>query len=119
MEILKTVESLVESLSETDKKMYASHLSESSLIMCAKIAGAVGSDSWLICIQNAAIVRHHAEYLLTATSGMRHMTAADKNYIMVLRTEIEEFRMLFKEWVSGFKEMDADGFDDEWGLFLR
>jgi hypothetical protein len=34
---------------------------------------------------------------------------------MAIRAEIDEFRELFKYWVSTFVK---DAFDDDWGLFV-
>jgi len=119
MDILKTARLLGLTLKGDDKEMYEFHLNESALMMVTKIAGAVGSGSWLIAMQNAAIVRWHAEWMLTATTGLKHMTEADKNYVNVLRIDIEEFRELFKAWVKEIHKMEKDDFDDEWGLFIR
>lgn len=118
-EIYDTVNALVESLSDDDKEFYQSILLESSMILAPKIAGAFGSESWLICMQNASIVRYHAEYLLTSTSGLRLFTKAQKEYVQLFRTEMEEFRELFKEWVKTFDKLEKEEYIDEWGLFLR
>ena len=118
VEISHTVHALNACLKGRDKEMYAHHLSESSLLLAAKIAGAVASRSWLISMQNAAIVRYHAEWLLTATTGLKTMTKADKDYIKVLRTEMEEFRDLFNEWIKEIHKMEKDDYDDEWGVFI-
>ena len=118
-EIYNTVNALVESLSDEDKEFYQSILLESSMMLAPKIAGAVGSDSWLICMQNASIIRYHAEYLHTSTSGLRLFTKAQKEYVQLLRAEVEEFRELFKEWVKTFNKLDHEEYVDEWGLFLR
>jgi hypothetical protein len=50
---------------------------------------------------------------------MKALTGADKDYIKVLRTEMEEFRKLYNDWVKSFDEMDKDDYTDEWGLFIR
>lgn len=118
-EIYDTVNALVESLSDEDKEFYQSILLESSMMLAPKIAGAMGSDSWLICMQNASIIRYHAEYLLTSTSGLRLFTKAQKEYVQLLRVEMEEFRELFKEWVKTFNMLEYEEYIDEWGLFLR
>ena len=39
----------------------------------------------------------------------------DKEYITLLRNEIEEFRLLFIEWVAGFDK--SNYIIDRWGLF--
>lgn len=119
VEIFDTVSALVESLSDEDKEFYQSILLESSMMLAPKIAGAFGSDSWLICMQNASIIRYHAEYLHTSTSGLRLFTKAQKEYVQLFRTEMEEFRELFKEWVKTFSKLEHEDYVDEWGLFLR
>ena len=120
LEIAKTARLLASTLNGHDKEMYEYHLNESAMIIAAKLAGAIGGGSWLVAIQNAAIVRSHAEWMLTATSGLKHMTKADKNYVKVLRADMEEFRELFKDWVTELHKMEKEDFDeDEWGLFIR
>jgi len=119
MEVLKTTSALVESLSDEDKEFHERTLMESAYILAPKIAGVMGSESWILSMQNASIIRYHAEYLLTSTSGLRIFTKAEKDYVQVLRTEVEEFRELFKEWVQTFKKLEQEEYVDEWGLFLR
>jgi hypothetical protein len=119
VEVLKTTTALVESLSEKDKEFYASILIESAYMLAPKVAGAMGCESWVLCMQNASIIRYHAEYLLTSTSGLRIFTKAEKDYVQILRTEVEEFRELFKEWVKEFNNLEDEDYEDEWGLFIR
>ncbi len=118
-DVLNTVRALIESLSEEDREFYESTLIESAMMLAPKIAGAMGSESWLLSMQNAAIVRYHAQYLLTSTSGLKIFTGAQKEYVQVLRTEMEEFRELFKEWVNSFDKLENEDYTDEWGLFIR
>jgi hypothetical protein len=119
MEIHDIVDALSSSLTDDDTRRYVSSLKESSIIIPAKIAGAYGSGSWLICMQNASLIRYHAEYLHTASSGLKMFSGADKNYVKVLRDEMEIFREMFKEWVQSFGSMEKDDYEDEWGLFIR
>lgn len=119
MEVLKTTTALVESLSDEDKDFYERTLMESAYMLAPKIAGAMGSESWVLSMQNASIIRYHAEYLLTSTSGLRIFTKAEKEYVQVLRTEVEEFRELFKEWVQEFNKLEEEDYEDEWGLYVR
>ena len=44
--------------------------------------------------------KDHAEWLMSATSGLKAMTKADKDYVKFLRTEMEELRDLFNAWVK-------------------
>ena len=118
-EIYEVVSAFIESLSGDAKEMYASTLMESALIINGKLAGAMSGDHWLLCMQNASIIRYHAEYLHTSTSGLKAFTDADADYIKVLRTTMQEFRELFKEWVKTFDSFEKEDYEDEWGLFLR
>ncbi|CAN5560341.1 hypothetical protein BH10BAC1_BH10BAC1_03580 [soil metagenome] len=83
MEVLKTTTALVGSLSDEDKEFYERILMESAYMLAPKIAGAMGSESWILSMQNASIIRYHAEYLLTSTSGLRIFTKAEKDYVQV------------------------------------
>jgi hypothetical protein len=118
-EIYDVVSAFIESLDGDAKEMYASTLMESALIINGKIAGAMGSESWLVCMQNASLIRYHAEYIHTSTSGLKAFAEADENYVQVLRTTMQEFRELFKEWVKSFDSLDREDYTDEWGLFFR
>lgn len=119
MEILETVDVLSSSMTEKDKNIYSSILRESAMIIPPKIAGAYGSASWLMCMQNASIIRYHAEYLLTSTTGLNNFTLTDKRYVKVLRTDLEEFKQLFVTWVKSFDKLDKDDCEDDWALFNR
>ncbi|HLG04389.1 MAG TPA: hypothetical protein VI731_12395 [Bacteroidia bacterium] len=119
-EVYRTVRALVESISdEGARNSYGSILMESAMIIPAKIAGAFGSESWLLMMQNAAIIRSHAEYLLTATSGMKYEEMADLRYVQLMREEMTRFRTVFVEWVKEIHQMEEEEYVDEWGLFIR
>lgn len=119
-EIYRVVTALVESIKdEEEREMFGTTLLESCMIIPAKLAGAIGSESWLVCMQNAAIIRSHAEYILTATSGMRYEADIDQVYVQMLREEMLKFRDLFAEWVQEIHRMEDEEYVDEWGLFMR
>lgn len=119
-EIYKTVSALVENIPDEDhREIHSGIMMESAMMLAPKLAGAMGSDSWLICMQNASIIRYHAESLLTSTSGLKYMTKTDKDYIRVLREDMLEFQHLFKAWCATFDTMEQEEYVDEWGLFLR
>jgi len=120
-EIIETVSALLESFPEEEmKKMYSSTMTESAFMLAPKLAGALGSNSWLICMQNASIIRYHAEYLLTSASGIQlFFENADKNYVQVLRDDMLEFRDLFNKWMEEVRQLEEEEYMDEWGLFRR
>ncbi len=118
-DICSLVMAIVESLPEEGKDMYESTLLESAYILAPKLAGAIGSESWLICMSNAALIRYHGDYLLSSTSGLKYFTNAEKDYVALMRKEMLEFQQLFKEWVIEFNKLEREEYEDEWGLFLR
>lgn len=123
-DIIDLVTAIVESLPEGVKEIYESTLTESAYMLAPKLAGAMGSESWLICMQNGALIRYHAEYLLTATSGLKMFMEEDdvkinQDYIALMRKEMLEFQKLFVEWTKEFNKLEREEYTDEWGLFLR
>ena len=119
-EIYRVVTALVESIKdETEREMFGNTLEESCMIIPAKLAGAIGSGSWVISMQNAAIIRSHAAYILTGTSGLKYESKVDQRYVQMLREEMLTFRDLFAEWIKEIHRMEHEEYVDEWGLFLR
>jgi hypothetical protein len=76
-------------------------------------------------MQNAALIRYHAEHLLTSTSGLKMFNEeesqqnVDSNYVQILREEVLEFQRLFREWVKEINRMEHEEYVDDWGLFIR
>ncbi len=119
-EIYRVVTALVESITdEMEREMFGSTMLDSCMIIPAKLAGAIGSGSWLLSMQNAAIIRSHAEYILTGTSGLKYESNVDQRYVQMLREEMLKFQSLFVEWVKEIQQMEDEEYVDEWGLFLR
>jgi hypothetical protein len=118
-DIFVTVNAIVERMSEEEKEMQGRSIIESAMMLAPKLAGAMGSDSWLICMQNGAIIREHAAHLLVSVHSLREFTSTEEGYVKVLRKDMEEFRTLFNEWMIEVHAMADDDFDDEWGLFLH
>lgn len=84
-------------------------------LLTAKIAGAHSSDLYDLKMENAAIIRKcardiHVSYHWFSFEGFKEM-----EYLDLLSSEIEEFRILFAEWVKTFDPWDY--VIDRWGLF--
>ncbi len=108
----------VETADEVEGEMlenYASYIIENSMIIPAKIAGAEGADIYDIRMENAAIIRRAAREILTSCTGMQICGYQENDYIELLRNEIEEFRVIFAEWVKTFDPFNYQ--IDRWGLF--
>ena len=89
---------------------------ENSMIIPAKIAGAAKDDMpYDIRMENAAIIRKAAREILTDAMAFEMHGFQDVEYLDLLRDEIEEFRVLFAEWVKSFDQWNY--IIDRWGLF--
>lgn len=118
-EIVSLANALHKSMDEDEQQMQGDHIMQSAMMMAAKLGGAIGSDSWLICMQNAALVRYHAHDLLVASHGLDMFTETHADHIRHFRAEMEKFRDLFVEWAKEIHAMEPEEYIDEWGLFLH
>ena len=117
-EIVSIVDALLSSCSEEEEvDFYGNTLRESAMIIVAKLTSGLQSDNYLLCMQNAAIIREHGEYLRLSNHMLNHSGTFDEKYVNMFRQEMENFRLLFKEWAVEIRKMEND-FEDEWGLFL-
>lgn len=117
-QIYSLVESLLASIPEEDDYLHATKhmMLDDAMIISAKIAGAEGGNLYSIRMQNAAIIRDHAMHLYVQVGSLRfHKSFKEVEYVKLIRKEIDEFRLLFIEWVASFDTNNH--FWDEWGLF--
>lgn len=126
-EIMDLVGSIIDSVEKTDiefedpieSEMMQHNLKYMGInasIIPAKIAGAASDDMpYDIRMENAAIIRKAAMELITDTRGLEMHGYPDIEYLDVLRNEIEEFRILFAEWVKTFDCWNY--IIDRWGVF--
>lgn len=118
MEIFDLVHALIQLLPEEEDHMlhhYRGMMMADAMVLNAKFAGAVNMDLYDLKMENAAIMRKAARDLLTATSGLRAFGFQDTQYLPLLRTAIEEYRLLFVDWVDTFDPWNY--IIDRWGLF--
>ena len=117
-QIYSLVESLLASIPEEDDYLQATKhmMRDDAMIISAKIAGAEGGNLYSIRMQNAAIIRDHAMHLYVQVGSLRfHKSFKEVEYVKLIRKEIDEFRLLFIEWVASFDPNNH--YWDEWGLF--
>lgn len=95
---------------------YKNSILEGALIISAKIAGAFNENMlYDVKMQNATIIRKEARSILATTSGLKMCGFKELDYLELIRNEIEEFRILFAEWVKTFDQWNYC--IDRWGLF--
>lgn len=96
-------------------KMQASFIAEDSLKIPVKIAGAWHVELYDVKMENAAIIRRSAREVRTHLMGLEIHGFKETEYLDLLRKEIDEFRVLFAEWVKTFDPWNY--IIDRWGLF--
>jgi hypothetical protein len=92
-----------------------SNLLEDSMVIQAKTSGAEVVKLYDIKMENAAIIRKAARDILVGGNTLEMFDFEDAKYYKIIRNLIEEFRILFAEWVEGFNPKHF--IVDDWGLF--
>lgn len=115
-EIVSLTHALVGSLDEARKELYGGMMMEDAMVMSAKFAGAEGVNDYILKMENATIMKIHARHLNSMTYQLAVEETHAEEHLNLLREAIEEFRLLFVDWVKSFDS--ADKYDDGWGLFV-
>ena len=116
--LFQLVESLAASLPEENELLQSMKeiMRADAMMLPAKIAGAEAGNIYSIRMQNAAIIRYHAMSLYTQVGSLSlYDESIDTAFTNLIRTEIENFRLLFIDWVNGFDK--SDYIWDDWELF--
>ena len=116
--LFQLVESLAASLPEDNELLQSMKeiMRADAMMLPAKIAGAEAGNIYSIRMQNAAIIRFHAMSLYTQVGGLSlYDESIDTSFTNLIRTEIENFRLLFIDWVNSFDK--SDYIWDDWELF--
>jgi hypothetical protein len=118
-QILKITIGLVETVpkgNEVLQETTVRYMMENAYLIPAKIAGATAVGLFDLKMENAALIRKAARELYVQVGSLCfEADFKDKDYIYLLRKTIEEFRLLFIDWVAGFDVWDY--IKDNWGLF--
>jgi len=80
-----------------------------------KVAGAEGAGLYDIKMEAAAIIRKAANDLKVQNHNLEMHGFKEAHYFDLVRSLIEEYRLLFIDWVAGFDKWDYH--IDRWGLF--
>jgi hypothetical protein len=92
-----------------------SNLLEDIMIIMAKISGAEAVKLYDIKMENAAIIRTAARDIMVGGNNLELLGFSDAQYYKIIRNHIEEFRLLFIDWVAAFNPKHY--IVDNWGLF--
>jgi hypothetical protein len=116
-EIFDMVHKIADLIPENDE--YLNHVKSSMLcdaaLLTVKVAGAEAAGSYDLKMENAAIIRKAARDLMVQKHSLEMFGFEYPEYYQIVRDLIEEYRLLFIDWVAGFDKWDY--IIDRWGLF--
>lgn len=92
-----------------------SNLLEDIMVIQAKISGAEAVKLYDIKMENAAIIRKAARQIMVSGNHLELLGFSDAKYYKIIRNLIEDFRLLFIDWVAAFNPKHY--IVDSWGLF--
>ncbi|MBV6647525.1 MAG: hypothetical protein KI790_18850 [Cyclobacteriaceae bacterium] len=117
MEIYDLTSKIVALIPDGDEGLdiYKRLMTEDALLLSTKVAGAEGMGLYDMKMECAAIIRKAARDLLVHCRGLEMSDFHEVQYLDLIREEIEQYRLLFIEWISTFDPWDYE--IDRWGLF--
>ncbi len=116
-EIFETLKNITALFPKEDEILIdmKNQLMENIMIIQAKLAGSYAVKLYDLKMENATFIRKAARDLLVSYHGLEMHGFKEVEYYHIIRDQIEEFRLLFMEWVAGFNQQHF--ITDSWGLF--
>lgn len=116
-EIFEVVDHICQLISEDDE--FLGHVKgimlEDAMLLTVKVAGATGGQLYDIQMEAAAIIRRAARELMVQNHALEMFGFEHVEYYEIVRKLIEEYRLLFIDWVAAFDKWNY--VIDRWGLF--
>ncbi|BBE16285.1 hypothetical protein AQPE_0422 [Aquipluma nitroreducens] len=117
VEIFEVVDQICQLIDDDDQ--YLCHIKgimlEDAMLLTVKVAGAEGGQLYDIRMECAAIIRKAARELMVQNHSLEMFGFEHVEYFQIIRDLLEEYRLLFIDWVAGFEKWDY--IIDRWGLF--
>lgn len=117
----KEIQEVVHKICELipDNNQYLLHIKSMMLAdamkLTIKIAGAEAGELYDLKMENAAIIRKAARDLMVQKHALEAFDFEYVEYFDIVRNLLEEYRLLFIDWVSKFDKWNY--VIDRWGLF--
>jgi hypothetical protein len=83
--------------------------------LTVKVAGAESAEIYDLKMEAAAIIRKAARDLMVQNHSLEMFDFEYVEYFDIVRKLIEEYRIIFIDWVEGFDKWNY--IIDRWGLF--
>ena len=118
MEILEVVRQIGELIPDDDDEQLADVkrvMLEDAMILIVKVAGAEGAQLYDLRMEAATIIRKSAMNLMIQNHSLEMFGFEHVEYYQIVRRLIDEYRLLFIDWVSKFDQWNY--IIDRWGLF--
>lgn len=113
--VIAFAENLEDERDENNQSTTKSLIYQNAMIVAPKIIGAVSVDAFSIKMENAALIRSNCRQMMEQINFSVLMGWSDETYKQVIEESLEQFKYLFRIWVTTF---ERNGDVDEWGLFL-
>ncbi len=118
MERLMGGESEPPLLSDSHREMLLSQLEVLVMTINVKLAGAIRTPSYILQMENAVLAKVNARELNTLISLLKYEGVGDKEHWQLLRIAIEDFRLLFRQWIKTISPDKLSEEGDGWNLFI-
>jgi len=116
-EIMEVVQQIAELIPDENKELQyvKGFILEDARMLIAKLVNAEAGDLYDIRMENAAVIRKAACSLMLQNHSLEMFGFEHVAYYSIVRKLIEEYRLLFIDWVAGFDKWNYC--IDRWGLF--
>jgi len=116
-EIYEVVRQICDLIPEDDEMLghVKSIMLEDAMLLTVKVAGATAGQLYDIKMEAATIIRKAAMDLMIQNHSLEMFGFEYVEYFKIVRNLLEEYRLLFIDWVSKFDRWNY--IIDRWGLF--
>ncbi|HEY4787594.1 MAG TPA: hypothetical protein VIH57_16165 [Bacteroidales bacterium] len=116
-EIYEVVHEICDLIPEDNEPLQhiKSEMLADAALLTVKVAGAETAELYDLKMEAATIIRKAAKDLMVRNHTLEMFGFEYVEYYQIVRNLIEEYRLLFIEWVAGFNKWDY--IIDRWGLF--
>ncbi|MFC3416717.1 hypothetical protein [Algoriphagus hitonicola] len=114
-DIVGLTKALVGSLDEARRELYGSMMLEDAVSLSSKFVAAESIPDYVIKMEKAVLIKIHAKSLFSMSYQLALEETHAEEHLQLLRVSIEDYRLLFVEWVKGFDSAEKN--NDGWGIF--
>ena len=117
MEIYEVVDHICQLIPDDDEMLghVKGVMLKDAMLLTVKVAGATAGGLYDLKMEAAAIIRKAARELMVQNHSLELFGFEHVEYYDIVRNLVEEYRLLFIDWVAGFDKLDY--VTDRWGLF--